>query len=79
MLLLLLTGAQTAAPAPPPAPPAPVEEHGSPWGPWKPIRVRPLVTGSIRMRIPLPTLSLAGDVHENEDWLLGLPTETSLL
>ena len=81
-LLLLLGGARVATPAPtPPAPtpPAPVQETGSPmWGPWKPIKPRPLIRGRVVVRLDMPNVTVAGTVAENEDWLLGIPTEESL-
>ena len=65
-----------AAPAPTPTPAA--ADGISPWGPWKPIRVRPLVRGTVRVSLSMPTTTISGDVLENEDWLLGLPTEANL-
>ena len=71
--MLLLLSAAAAAPTPTPTP---TTEAGSPmWGPWKPIVVRPLIRGSISAAAPMPTVTITGTVIDDEDWLLGIPSE----
>ena len=76
-MLLLLSGPSDASVTPPPVTTTP--ESGHPghhaWGPWKPIRTRPLVRGSVSIRIGTPSVTVAGTVLENEDWLLGIAPE----
>lgn len=69
MLLLLSTPDAT----PTPAPVTTTEDGGAMWGPWKPIKPRPLVRGRVVIRIAAPRLAVSGNVHEDEDWLLLIP------
>lgn len=73
MSLLLLLVAPAAAPTPTPTP---TQEAGSPWGPWQPIRVRPLIRGSVHHTLRPLVATVTGTVLDNEDWLLGIPTDT---
>lgn len=64
-MLLLLSTPEAAAPVT--TPPA---IDTALWGPWKPIKPRPLVRGRVVIHLPQPTFAVSGTVHEDEDWLL---------
>ena len=70
-LLLLLVAPDSSPPAP-----TPVVTDAASWGPWKPIRTRPLVRGGVHHHLRPLVATVTGTVLDNEDWLLGIPTDT---